>query len=447
VIIIFVAIFVSPSFTIAYSLNFIKNFEPSTKIQNTQMPLFKEEEITPTLNVDLSTPTLPPVKKVLAKNEKRYIPADITIDDPIMSLDFHPEHDWIAIGSVDGQTYIYKYCLDENELVANFQQHVDSCREVCFSDNGKYLLSVSADKSINSINLAKEKMQFEITNAHDYPIHTFIVCNDQMIASGDDEGYVKIWDLRAGKCVHTFEEHSEYVSGFDYDPDRNRLYSTSGDGTCCVMDLRRKKVIEISKQYNKDFLCVCSTVGGTRIGCGTMKGDILLFDSERWEEPLNRIKTQTESIDTMCYLADNRVAVGSSDGTIKVYSFHPSMQIAQISGTSDEPVYKMKVNPSGDYIASCGSTSSVKFWNASFMYGKNLVKSVELKEATNVTEDEDEPKPAKKQQEQEPQQQQQPESEENPKKRKKNTEKIDVRKRKKIYNNKSKAFFHDLCYE
>ena len=36
------------------------------------------------------------------KNEKKYIPPEIEQDEPIFSVNFHPQKDLIALGSVDG---------------------------------------------------------------------------------------------------------------------------------------------------------------------------------------------------------------------------------------------------------------------------------------------------------------------------------------------------------
>ncbi len=102
------------------------------------MPIFKEEEIKPvTTDIDLEVQSFT-VKK--QHDTKRYIPDNIQTTETVLSLNFHPTKKLVALGCVDGETSIYEYSLNGNRQVATFQQHLDSCREVCFSDNGKCTL-------------------------------------------------------------------------------------------------------------------------------------------------------------------------------------------------------------------------------------------------------------------------------------------------------------------
>lgn len=47
---------------------------------------------------------------------------------------------------------------------------------------------------------------FKIKKAHDFGISKVHFLNNDILASGDDEGFVKVWDLRIQKCVHSVQE-------------------------------------------------------------------------------------------------------------------------------------------------------------------------------------------------------------------------------------------------
>jgi WD40 repeat protein len=305
------------------------------------------------------------------------------------------------------------------------------------------LLSVSSDKTINSINVAKQKMQFEIQNAHKYPIHTFICCTDNVIASGDDEGYVKVWDIRkGGKPVASFAEHAEYVSSFDYEDEDKILYSASADGTLCIQDLRKMKVVDISKPYEKDFLCCCEMSNGEHVAVGTSKGDILVFDCCKWESHASKIATDMGSVDSMLFITEDMMACGSADGIIRLYSLKAKRMVSTLC-TSEDPIYKMSLSPNGLYIASCGFNNVVRFWNSAGLYGVNLSEKIAEEERMEQSEGKDEPVTDTTSNSVSDMNNNQ----QSIKKRKKNTEKVDERKKKRVYNSEKKAFFHDLVNE
>ncbi len=315
-------------------------------------------------------------------------------------------------------------------------------------------------------------MQFEIQNAHKYPIQTFIVCTDNIIASGDDEGYVNVWDIRqGGKPVAKFEEHAEYVSDFDFEDEGMTLYSTSADGTLCIQDLRKMKVRDISKPYEKDFLCCCEMARGEHVAVGTSKGDILVFDYGKWEGHASKIATNMESVDSMLFITEKMMACGSVDGTIRLFNLQPHKMVSTLC-SSEDPIYKMALSPDGLYIGTCGGNNIVRFWNSAGLYGANLTEQVaqqekeEEEQQQEQSEDSTSKKKSKKKKnksKQAEQQQQHAETKqsssssvddaanstetEGEKKRKRNSEKVDERKKKRVYNSQKKAFFHDMVNE
>lgn len=42
----------------------------------------------------------------------------------------------------------------------------------------------------------------QLTHAHDAAVSCMCVIDENIIASGDDDGCVKIWDLRQQRCCH-----------------------------------------------------------------------------------------------------------------------------------------------------------------------------------------------------------------------------------------------------
>lgn len=58
-------------------------------------------------------------------------------------------------------------------------------------------------------------------------ISAMVYCNEKFLATGDDDGVIKIWDLRSKKCVFTEDElHADYISDLDYNDEKKLLYAS-----------------------------------------------------------------------------------------------------------------------------------------------------------------------------------------------------------------------------
>lgn len=144
-------------------------------------------------------------------------PPDIALDDHIMDLKFSPVSNVIALGQVTGHVRVYSYSDNETKEQMTFDYHTDSCRAIEFSPDGELIYTGSKDQSMAVI--TGGKMAGRITDAHPAPIHTILHLEDNnVIATGDDDGMIRIWDLRmasGGKkhaiCME-FAEHEGTIS-------------------------------------------------------------------------------------------------------------------------------------------------------------------------------------------------------------------------------------------
>lgn len=128
-----------------------------------------------------------------------------------------------------------------------------SCRAARFLGSGDYFATASLNKSLAAVNTETGKVLFRLKDAHEAPVNRLAVINGTLLASGDDEGCIRIWDTRQGASAgHTMEfaAHRDFISdmvvhhvqreGLD---DKELLIAVSGDGTMTVNDLRRQRVM------------------------------------------------------------------------------------------------------------------------------------------------------------------------------------------------------------
>lgn len=57
-------------------------------------------------------------------------------------------------------------------------------------------------------------------------INRLINLRESTIATGDDEGCIKVWDTRQRSCCNSFDAHRDYVSDITFASDDSKLLAT-----------------------------------------------------------------------------------------------------------------------------------------------------------------------------------------------------------------------------
>lgn len=94
----------------------------------------------------------------------------------------------------------------------------------------------------NTTNLEKNKL---LINSDDIKGHTreiecLLELDENKIASGSDDGTIKVWNIKTQKELFTLKGHEDWISSL-VKIDENKIASASGDGTIKVWDIKTKK--------------------------------------------------------------------------------------------------------------------------------------------------------------------------------------------------------------
>ena len=117
-----------------------------------------------------------------------------------MDLKFSPCCNMLALSQVSGNVRVYTYAENRMDQVLDLTHHKQSVRSIDFSPNGNILYAASKDKSFSVI--SNGRLEGQLVGAHDESINKIShIENDHVIATGDDDGTVKLWDMTKGKSV------------------------------------------------------------------------------------------------------------------------------------------------------------------------------------------------------------------------------------------------------
>lgn len=221
------------------------------------------------------------VKKILTELKKQRLkPPNITTEDFPTDLSFHPERDILAVGTVTGDVLIYKYTNEENTLLYTHEVHTKAIRDIEFSIDGRDLFSGSRDKSIMVTDFETGKLKRFWDKAHDEPIYTITVVDENLVASGDDDGTVRLWDARVkgNEPIFSLKEVEDFISSIITNHAKKLLVCTSGDGFITTLNIAAKKMSVQSEPYEEELTCAGIYRNESKVVVGSSKGNFYTFN-------------------------------------------------------------------------------------------------------------------------------------------------------------------------
>ncbi|XP_017348830.1 WD repeat-containing protein 55 isoform X2 [Ictalurus punctatus] len=293
----------------------------------------------------------------------RETPEDIKQEAIINSLAFHPKEDILAAGDVDGDIYLYRYSCNEgeNKELWSSGHHLKSCRSVAFSK----LFSVSKDKAVHIMDVVAGKLVKRIPKAHSKPINALLVVDENVVATGDDEGTLKVWDMRKSTSFMSLKHHEDYISDIAADPAKRTLLTSSGDGTMGVINLKRRGFELLSEIQDGDLTSMSIMKHGRKVVCGSSEGMLYVFNWNGFGATSDRFALQAESVDCIVPITDSILCTASMDGVIRAVNILPNRVVGSVGQHIGEPIEEIACSWDKRFLASCAHDQLIKFWDIS----------------------------------------------------------------------------------
>lgn len=251
------------------------------------------------------------------------------------------------------------------------------------------LLTGSADKSIVASDVETGKSIARLEDAHAEGVNRLVCLTETTVASGDDDGCIKVWDTRKRTICNSFECHEDYISDMIYVSDSNQILATSGDGTLSVNSLRSNKVKSQSEFSEDELLSLVVMKNGQKVVCGTPSGALLLYSWGHFKDCSDRFLGHTQAVDTMLKLDEETLISGSSDGVIRLVGILPNKIIQPLAEHSEYPIEALAFSNDRKYLGSISHDKILKLWDMEELLSGPQLHDNELAEA-NVADHHDE---------------------------------------------------------
>ncbi|KAK7393264.1 hypothetical protein VNO78_21814 [Psophocarpus tetragonolobus] len=309
------------------------------------------------------------LRRTLASSAQPPSPAtptmEINLGKLAFDIDFHPSDNLVAAGLITGELHLYRYNPESVPVrMLEVNAHTESCRAARFINGGRAILTGSPDCSILATDVETGSTIARLDNAHEAAVNRLINLTETTVASGDDEGCIKVWDTRERSCVNSFNAHEDYISDMTFASDAMKLLATSGDGTLSVCNLRRNKVQAQSEFSEDELLSVVLMKNGRKVICGSQTGIILLYSWGCFKDCSDRFTDlSSNSIDTMLKLDEDRIITGSENGIINLVGILPTRVIQPIAEHSEYPVECLAFSHDRKFLGSIAHDQMLKLWD------------------------------------------------------------------------------------
>jgi len=240
----------------------------------------------------------------------------------------------------------------------------ESCRGLQFSNEGAFLFCGGGDNSLRAIDLNAGKLVFTENAAHGAPISAMKILDhaDSMLLTGDDEGIIKLWDLRKKNAAFQWKDNEDYISDFAINGDKNLAVATSGDGFLSILHLRKGVLEARSDNLEDELLSVVLMKEGKKAVVGTQAGILNIWNWGNWGDISDRFPGHPNSIETMVKIDENTICTGSSDGLIRCVGILPNKLLGIVGEHRNFPIERIRLSRDKKYLGSCSHDNTVKFW-------------------------------------------------------------------------------------
>ena len=171
---------------------------------------------------------------------------------------------------------------------------------------------------------------------------------------------LELWDADAGKCLHSFEGHTDYVRSAALSADGTRLASASLDRTLRIWDTATGGSLSV---INFDAWAIAISPKGDRMAATPlMSGTAKLWDSDG---KLLRELPGEYSVNALAFSPDGtRLAIGTGEGNVVVWDADSGARLHTLATPIGYGVRALSFSSDGTRIVSGHAKGLIAVWNA-----------------------------------------------------------------------------------
>lgn len=271
--------------------------------------------------------------------------------------------------SADGR-YVLSGCNHNNlklwetqtgECVRTFTGHTQEVKCVAISGDSQYALSASWDKTLKlwDVNQGTCLRSFQ---PHEHEIFTICLSFDGVYAlSGSDDRF-NLWQIQTVECLQSFAGHKGDIFSLALSPDGKYALSGSLDTTIKLWDVKTGTCLQTLHGHSREVTSVCLSLDGEYALSGSSDQTLKLWQLSTGQ-CVKTLSGHTSEVTSVCLTADGQMAIsGSSDHTLKLWQLSTGRCLRTFSGHTSA-VTSICLSPDNAYVLSGSMDDTLKLWS------------------------------------------------------------------------------------
>ncbi|WVO20748.1 WD repeat-containing protein JIP5 [Cryptococcus decagattii] len=289
---------------------------------------------------------------------------DIKLKNQPFDVAFHPKEPVVFSSLLTGQVCAWSYDDATGETSSSWSKvETKFGWEVKVEVFSSFQLVMDPWQGKGTVLMSRFIFPFNSLLSVRCPINRVYCVNRNLVASGDDDGVIKLWDPRQADSIRTYSQHFDYITDFTYFDDKRQLVATSGDGHLSVIDIRSNKStpLTVSEDQEDELLSIVPIKGGQKAIVGSGLGILSVWNRQLgWADSVDRIPGHPASIDAIVALTPDIIATGSEDGMIRVIQVLPHKFLGVVATHEEFPVERIRLDRNNKWLGSVSHDECLK---------------------------------------------------------------------------------------
>ena len=279
----------------------------------------------------------------------------------VFTVDISPDDRTIATA---GEDKVLKLWRADGTLLKSLKGHQARIWDVKFSPDGKIIATASRDRTVKLWSCQGREI-LTLRGHQDAVLGVAFSPDGKMIATASRDRTVKLWN-RNGRLLSSIDAHNREIDDLAFSPAVNntQLLATGGnDGSLKLWEIEGEKILPQPQQtidlVRDDIHVVAFSPIGKTIAVGSRDGKIRLFDLNG--KIVNTINAHQSSVSNLKFSADGqKITSVSWDRTIKIWRTNGTL-LKTINDDSQR-IWGLALSSDGSTMATAGERHGVKLW-------------------------------------------------------------------------------------